>query len=228
MLNNFILLSQSVFHFINLRKNTLENIPSKLVERAVEELAKLPGIGRRTAMRLALHVLKQDKKDIEVLGNSLIEMRTKITYCKKCHNISDSELCNICANPSRDQTTICIVEDVRDVMAIENTSQYNGIYHVLGGIISPMEGVGPEDLTIDKLRERFEEEGIREVIMALPTTIEGDTTNFYIYKQLSDKDIKVSTIARGVSIGNDLEYADEVTLGRSIVNRTPYEDTSTE
>lgn len=206
----------------------MENIPSKLVERAVEELAKLPGIGKRTAMRLALHMLKQDEKDIKVLGNSLIEMRTKITYCKKCHNISDRELCNICANPSRDQTTICIVEDVRDVMAIENTSQYNGIYHVLGGIISPMEGVGPEDLTIGKLRERFEEEDIREVIMALPTTIEGDTTNFYIFKQLKDKDIKVSTIARGVSIGNDLEYADEVTLGRSIVNRTPYEDTSAE
>lgn len=206
----------------------MENIPSKLVERAVEELAKLPGIGRRTAMRLALHMLKQEEKDIEVLGRSLIEMRTQITYCKKCHNISDHELCNICASPSRDQTTICIVEDVRDVMAIENTSQYNGIYHVLGGIISPMEGVGPEDLTIDKLRERFEEEDIREVIMALPTTIEGDTTNFYIYKQIKDKNVKVSTIARGVSIGNDLEYADEVTLGRSIVNRTVYEDTSTE
>lgn len=206
----------------------MENIPSKLVERAVEELAKLPGIGRRTAMRLALYMLKQEEKDIEVLGRSLIEMRIQITYCKKCHNISDSELCNICANPSRDQTTICIVEDVRDVMAIENTSQYNGLYHVLGGIISPMEGVGPEDLTIDKLRERFEEEDIREVIMALPTTIEGDTTNFYIYKQIKDKNVKVSTIARGVSIGNDLEYADEVTLGRSIVNRTVYEDTSTE
>ena len=206
----------------------MENIPSKFVERAVDELSKLPGIGRRTAMRLALYLLKQDEKDVELLGTSLIEMRSKITYCKKCHNISDSEICNICSNPSRDQSTVCIVEDVRDVMAIENTSQYNGLYHVLGGIISPMEGVGPEDLTIDKLRQRFEQEDIREVIMALPTTIEGDTTNFYIFKQLKDKNIKISTIARGVSIGNDLEYADEVTLGRSIVNRTPYEDDSTE
>ena len=206
----------------------MENIPSKFVERAVDELSKLPGIGRRTAMRLALYLLKQDEKYVELLGTSLIEMRSKITYCKKCHNISDSEICNICSNPSRDQSTVCIVEDVRDVRAIENTSQYNGIYHVLGGIISPMEGVGPEDLTIDKLRQRFEQEDIREVIMALPTTIEGDTTNFYIFKQLKDKNIKISTIARGVSIGNDLEYADEVTLGRSIVNRTPYEDDSTE
>lgn len=206
----------------------MENIPSKLVERAVDELAKLPGIGRRTAMRLALHMLKQDEKDIEVLGRSLIDMRSNITYCRKCHNISDSELCNICSDHKRDHTTVCIVEDVRDVMAIENTSQYNGLYHVLGGIISPMEGIGPEDLTIEKLIQRVREEDIRELIMALPTTIEGDTTNFYIYKQIKDTDVKVSTIAKGVSFGNDLEYADEVTLGRSIVNRTPYEDTSSE
>ncbi|MCF8307582.1 MAG: recombination mediator RecR [Bacteroidales bacterium] len=206
----------------------MENIPSKLVERAVDELSKLPGIGRRTAMRLALHMLKQDEKDIEVLGRSLIDMRSNITYCRKCHNISDSELCNICSDHKRDHTTVCIVEDVRDVMAIENTSQYNGLYHVLGGIISPMEGIGPEELTIEKLIQRVREEDIRELIMALPTTIEGDTTNFYIYKQIKDTDVKVSTIAKGVSFGNDLEYADEVTLGRSIVNRTPYEDTSSE
>ena len=204
----------------------MENIPSKLVERAVDELSKLPGIGRRTAMRLALHMLKQDEKDIEVLGRSLIDMRSNITYCRKCHNISDNELCNICSDHKRDHTTVCIVEDVRDVMAIENTSQYNGLYHVLGGIISPMEGIGPENLTIEKLIQRVREEDIRELIMALPTTIEGDTTNFYIYKQTKDTDVKVSTIAKGVSFGNDLEYADEVTLGRSIVNRTPYEDTS--
>ncbi|MCF8231378.1 MAG: recombination mediator RecR [Bacteroidales bacterium] len=204
----------------------MENIPSKLVERAVDELSKLPGIGRRTAMRLALHMLKQDEKDIEVLGQSLIDMRSNITYCRKCHNIADSELCKICSSHNRDHTTVCIVEDVRDVMAIENTSQYNGLYHVLGGIISPMEGIGPEDLTIEQLTRRVGEEDIRELIMALPTTIEGDTTNFYIYKQIKDTDVKVSTIAKGVSFGNDLEYADEVTLGRSIVNRTPYEDTS--
>lgn len=206
----------------------MEHIPSKLVEQAVDELAKLPGIGRRTAMRLALHMLKQDEQDIEMLGQSLINMRTKITYCKRCHNISDSELCDICASHSRDHSTICIVEDVRDVMAIEGTSQYSGVYHVLGGIISPMEGIGPEDLTIEKLVERVRGEDIKEIIMALPTTIEGDTTNFYIYKQIKDWDITVSTIARGVSIGNELEYADEVTLGRSIVNRTPYEDSSAE
>ena len=202
----------------------MQNFPSKKVSLAVEELAKLPGIGQRTAMRLALYILKQDEKYAESLGNAIIGMRKDIRYCRKCHNISDHDICNICADSKRDQSLVCVVEDVRDVMAIENTSQYRGVYHVLGGIISPMEGLGPEDLTITQLISRIKEEPVDEIIMALPTTIEGDTTNYYIHKQIKNTKVKMSTLARGVSIGNDLEYADEVTLGRSIVNRQPYDE----
>lgn len=205
----------------------MQNFPSKRVEQAVEELSKLPGIGKRTALRLALHLLKQDKLYADALGNSIIRMRNEITYCKKCHNISDHELCDICSDHSRDQTLICVVEDVRDVLAIENTAQYKGIYHVLGGIISPMDGIGPEDLNIEELVDRIKNEEVKELIMALPTTIEGDTTNYYIHKLIKDKAVKMSTIARGVAIGNELEYADEITLGRSIINRTPYDDALT-
>lgn len=215
------------FDFIFLQKKVVQNFPSKRVEQAVEELSKLPGIGKRTALRLALHLLKQDKLYADALGNSIIRMRNEITYCKKCHNISDHELCDICSDHSRDQTLICVVEDVRDVLAIENTAQYKGIYHVLGGIISPMDGIGPEDLNIEELVDRIKNEEVKELIMALPTTIEGDTTNYYIHKLIKDKAVKMSTIARGVAIGNELEYADEITLGRSIINRTPYDDALT-
>ena len=195
---------------------------SKLLEDAVNELAKLPGIGRKSALRLALHLLRQDADDVENFGHSLIKMRKEMKQCKTCHNISDVETCEICANPKRDPSIICVVEDIRDVMAIENTSQFLGLYHVLGGIISPMEGIGPNDLQIDSLVTRVKNSNVSEVIMALSTTIEGDTTNFYIFKQLKDLDVNVTTIARGISIGDELEYADEITLGRSIINRTPY------
>lgn len=206
----------------------MQNFPSKKVAVAVEELSKLPGIGKRTALRLVLHLLNQDVKQSEALGNAIISMRNDIVYCRKCHNISDNEVCDICASHSRDHSLVCVVEDVRDVMAIENTSQYRGVYHVLGGIISPMDGISPEDLTIDQLVTRIQQEKIKEIIMALPTTIEGDTTNYYIHKRIKDTGVIMSTIARGVSIGNDLEYADEVTLGRSIVNRLPYDDSFSE
>ena len=195
---------------------------SKLVEEAVTELSKLPGIGKRTAMRLALHLLKQEVSFSERLGSSIINMRTSIQFCKRCHNISDQEICEICSNPRRDEKLICIVEDIRDVMAIENTGQFQGLYHVLGGLISPMDGISPSDLTIDKLTSRIKEEEVEEVILALSATVEGDTTNFYIYKQLSEFPLKISTIARGVAIGDEIEFADEITLGRSIVGRLPY------
>ncbi len=201
----------------------MNSFSSKLVEEAVNELAKLPGIGKKTALRLVLHMLKQDIPEVEKLGNSIIKMRNEIKFCKECFNISDSEICEICSNPKRDHTTICIVEDIRDVMAIENTAQYTGVYHILGGIISPMDGIGPNDLNIEPLVKKIKTGNIKEIIMALPTTIEGDTTNFYIYKQIKNTGIKTSIIARGISIGDDLEYADEITLGRSIINRTPYE-----
>ncbi len=196
--------------------------PSHHVEKAVESLAKLPGIGKRTALRLALHLLKRDETDVEMLGNSLIDMRNQTMYCNICKNISDTETCDICNDTSRNQHIICVVEDVRDVMAIENTMQYKGRYHVLGGIISPIEGVGPGDLHLDSLFQRIQQQDIEEVFMALPTTIEGDTTIFYIYKNIKDSGVKVSTIARGVSVGNELEFTDEITLGRSIINRVPY------
>jgi recombination protein RecR len=195
---------------------------SKLVEKAVDELSKLPGIGKRTAMRLALHLLKQEISFSEQLGSSIINMRNNIRFCERCHNISDMEVCEICSNPRRDEKLLCIVEDVRDVMAIENTGQFQGLYHVLGGLISPMDGVSPSDLTIDKLTKRINKEEIEEIILALSATVEGDTTSFYIYKQLSGIKLKISTIARGVAIGDEIEFADEITLGRSIIARLPY------
>ena len=203
----------------------MNSYSSKLVENAVSELSRLPGIGKKTALRLALHLLKKDKAISDNLGNAIIEMRNNIRFCKECHNISDSETCEICANEKRDKETICVVEDVRDVMAIENTGQYKGIYHILGGIISPMEGIGPNDITVNSLVTRVSAGKIKEVMMALSTTIEGDTTNFYIYKKLKDHSVKITTIARGISVGDELEYADEITLGRSIINRTPFEST---
>ena len=189
----------------------------------MSELAKLPGIGRKTALRLALFLLKQDQAEVEAFGQAVIKMRNQIIYCKNCHNISDEELCAICSSPKREQSIVCVVESIRDVMAIENTSQFPGVYHVLGGIISPMDGIGPDDLSIESLINRVSTSPIREIILALPTTIEGDTTNFYLYKRLKESGVQLSTIARGVSIGDELEYTDEITLGRSIVNRTPYE-----
>jgi len=197
---------------------------SKLLEKAINELSKLPGIGKKTATRLALHLIKQEKQESELLGNSIIKMRSEICFCKNCHNLSDDEICDICQNPKRDQTLVCVVEDIRDIMAIENTGQYNGIYHVLNGIISPIDGIGPDDLYIESLVEKVNKGGIKEVIMALPTTIEGDTTIYYIFKKIKGQDILVSTIARGIAIGDDLEYTDEITLGRSILNRRPFEE----
>ncbi len=195
------------------------------MENAVNELAKLPGIGRKTALRMALHLLKSHPAEVESFGNSIIKMRKEINYCRECRNISDQDLCEICANPKRDKSLVCIVEDIRDVMAIENTGQFTGVYHVLGGIISPMEGIGPADLNIESMLARIRRGDIKEVILALPTTIEGDTTNFFLYKKLFESEITVSAIARGISIGDELEHADEVTLGRSIVNRMPYKST---
>ncbi len=201
----------------------IDKYPSRLLENAVNEFSKLPGIGRKSALRLVLHLLRQDKEQVEGFGNSLIQLRNEIKHCKICHNISDTETCQICSNPSRNTSVICVVENIRDVMSIENTQQFNGLYHVLGGIISPMDGVGPADLEIASLINRVESGEIIEVILALSTTMEGDTTNFYIFKKLKDIEVKVSTLARGVSIGDELEYTDEITLGRSLVNRVPYE-----
>jgi len=200
----------------------VNNYASKLLDDAINELVKLPGIGRKSALRLALHLLKQPVDAVDQFGHTITKMRHQIKQCNICHNISDTDTCEICSNPKRDGSIICVVEDIRDVMAIENTSQFIGLYHVLGGIISPMEGIGPDDLQIKSLVSRVKESQVIEVIMALSTTIEGDTTNFYIYKQLQNLDIKITTIARGVSIGDELEYADEITLGRSILNRTVY------
>jgi recombination protein RecR len=199
------------------------NFSSKLIEEAVNEFSKLPGVGKRTALRFVLHLMKQNKSEVDQFGNAFIKLRTELRYCEKCHNVSDKVLCEVCANPHRDHSTVCIVEDIRDFMAIENTQQYRGAYHILGGIISPMDGIGPSDLNIESLVQKAAKGEIKEVIMALSTTMEGDTTNFYIYKRLKEFNITVSTIARGISIGDELEYADEVTLGRSIVNRTLYE-----
>ena len=199
------------------------NFPSKLIEKAVEQFAKLPGLGKKTAMRLTLYLLQMDKEEVNRFGQAFIDLRNHINYCSVCHNISDLEVCEICVNPVRDGSLLCVVEDIRDVMAIENTHQFKGKYHVLGGIISPMDGIGPSDLNIESLVQKVQNGAVKEVIMALSTTMEGDTTNFYIFKKLKDTNIKLSVIARGVSIGDELEYADEVTLGRSILNRTPYE-----
>lgn len=202
--------------------------PSKLIEDAVTEVAKLPGIGKKTALRLVLHLLKRDEEQTETLAQALVAARTKVQYCQKCHNLSDDTLCSICANPRRDGSTICVVEDTRDVLAIENTSQYKGLYHVLGGIISPVEGIGPSDLNIDSLLQRLTQqaegdEPVKEIILALSPKMEGDTTAFYLQKKLRPFQLRVSTIARGIPIGGDLEYADEITLGRSIVSRIAYE-----
>jgi recombination protein RecR len=196
---------------------------SKLLEQAVEEMSQLPGIGKRTALRLMLHLLKQPAEQTGKLTASLQSLREEIQFCTNCHNISDVTLCEICSNPKRDESLVCVVEDIRDVMAIENTGQYRGLYHVLGGKISPMEGVGPQDLTIDSLLEKARKGQIKELIFALSSTMEGDTTNFYMYRQLEPLHIKMSAIARGIAVGDELEYADEVTLGRSIINRVPFE-----
>ncbi len=201
----------------------MNTFPSKLVEDAVNELSRLPGIGRKTALRLALHLLKKNKDIALSLGNALINMRQNINFCSVCHNISDTDICPICADNKRDKSTICVIEDVRDMIAIENTQQYMGVYHILGGIISPMDGIGPDNLNIESLINKVRENKVKEIILALRTTIEGDTTNFYLYKKLKDTEAKISVIARGMAIGDELEYTDEVTLGRSILNRTPYE-----
>ncbi len=203
--------------------NTVENYPSKLFEKAVMELSKLPGVGKRTALRFALHLLKQSEEETLSFAGSISELRTQIKYCKVCHSISDNDLCDICATPVRDHSIICVVENVQDIMALENTRQYKGIYHVLGGVLSPMEGVGIHDLNIDTLLERLKNEDVKEIILALPTTVEGDTTSFFLHKQLKLYNITISTIARGIAVGDNLEFADEVTLGRSILNRMPFE-----
>jgi recombination protein RecR len=204
----------------------LNEYSSKLLGDAVKELSRLPGIGKRTALRLALHLLKEDALITRHLAEALVKMREEILFCRRCNNISDSEYCEICSNPKRDEHTVCVVEDTRDVLAVENTSQFNGLYHVLGGIINPMEGIGPNDLDLKHLVERVRTENIREIILALPATVEGDTTGYYIYKLLSPFDVKITTISRGVAVGNELEYTDEITLGRSILNRLPFEESN--
>ncbi|GGE00975.1 recombination mediator RecR [Planktosalinus lacus] len=197
---------------------------SKLLENAVNEISQLPGIGKRTALRLALHLLRQPEENTSSLAEAITKLRSEIKFCKRCHNISDFELCEICKNPNRNPEVVCVVEDVRDVMAIENTSQFKGTYHVLGGKISPMDGIGPNDLTIHSLVEKVKSGTIKELIFALSSTMEGDTTNFYIFKQIEPFNVLTTTIARGIAVGDELEYADEVTLGRSIVNRIPFEN----
>ena len=197
-----------------------QNYPSQLLDDAVGELSKLPGVGRKTALRLALFLLRQSTDSVDAFAGAISKMRHEVRYCRVCHNISDTDICPICANPKRDTRTICVVENIRDVMAVENTQQYNGLYHVLGGIISPMDGVGPSDIEIDSLVERVAAGGVKEVILALISTMEGDTTNFYISRKLAGYDVVISVIARGISVGDELEYTDEVTLGRAILNRT--------
>ncbi|WP_373815662.1 recombination mediator RecR, partial [Porphyromonas loveana] len=201
-----------------------QKYPSRLLEKAVDQLATLPGVGRKTALRLALYLLRQPVESTRLFASALVDLREHIIYCKRCHNISDTDMCAICADVSRDQRTLCVVENIRDVMAIENTSQYRGLYHVLGGVISPMDGIGPGDLQIDSLVERVSAEEIEEVILALSTTMEGDTTNFFIFRKLEATGVRVSVIARGIAIGDEIEYADEVTLGRSILSRTDFSD----
>ena len=196
---------------------------SLLLDKAVGEFAKLPGIGRKTALRLVLHLLKQPDADVTSFADAITTMKRDVKYCRVCHNVSDSELCPICADSRRDSSLVCVVENIRDVMAIENTMQYHGPYHVLGGILSPMDGIGPADIEIDSLVSRVAEGGVTEVILALSPTMEGDTTNFYISRRLRGYDVRLSVIARGIAVGNELEYADEVTLGRSILKRTPFE-----
>ncbi|WP_131539581.1 recombination mediator RecR [Pedobacter nototheniae] len=199
------------------------NFSSKLLEDAVNEFSKLPGVGQKTALRLVLHLLNQETAEVEVFGNSIIKLKQQIKHCSICHNISDHVVCEICTSNKRDKETICVVEDTRDVMAIENTAQYFGVYHVLGGLISPMDGVGPSDLYIDTLVQRVSSGGIKEIILALSPNMEGDTTLFYLYKRLKEYNVPVTTIARGIAFGGELEYTDEITLGRSIITRVPYE-----
>ena len=198
---------------------------SALLENAVNEFAKLPGIGRKTALRLVLHLLRQEELSVENFGNAIIKLRKEIKYCHVCHNISDSDTCSLCSDPNRDDSIICVVEDIKEVMVIENTHQFKGRYHVLGGVISPMDGIGPSDLEIDSLVKRVSEGGIQEIILALSATMEGDSTNFYIFRKLAPHNIKISILARGVSVGDELEYTDEITLGRSIINRMPFNET---
>ncbi len=198
-----------------------QQYPSTLLEKAVQEFSKLPGIGRKTALRLSLHLLRQDTESVDAFGEAVVRLKHEVRYCSVCHNISDTEVCPICSDHRRDGSMICVVENIQDVMAVENTQQFNGLYHVLGGIISPMDGIGPGDIEIDSLVSRVEKGDIKEVIMALSSTMEGDTTNFYISRRLAHTGVKISVIARGISVGDELEYTDEVTLGRSILNRTP-------
>ena len=200
------------------------NFPSKLVENAVEQLSSLPGIGRKSALRLVLHMLKKDKLAVEQFGDSFIQLINRINYCTRCYSISDAELCEVCANPKRDKQTICVVEDIRVMMAIENTMQYKGVYHILGGLISPMDGIGPTDIRVEELIKKIDNENVQEVIFALSTTMEGDTTNYYLFRRLKDSGIKISSIARGIAIGDELEYTDEITLGTAISSRMPYSE----
>lgn len=199
-----------------------QEYPSALLEKAVSEFGKLPGIGRKTATRLVLHMLRRKEEEVTAFADSIVRLKREAKYCRECHSISDTDICPICSNPLRDHSVICVVENIQDVMAVENTMQYRGVYHVLGGVISPMDGVSPGDLHIDSLIERVATGEIKEVILALSSTMEGDTTNFYIYRKLTQYNIKLSVIARGISVGDELEYADEITLGRSIINRTPF------
>lgn len=203
-----------------------EQYPSALLERAVNEFSKLPGIGRKTALRLVLHMLRQPVAESESFGEAVINLRRNVRYCRVCHNISDTDLCEICANPRRDSSMVCVVETVRDVIALENTGMYRGLYHVLGGVISPMDGIGPADLQIDSLVERVAKGDVEEVIFALSSTMEGDTTNFFLYRKLAPTGVKLSVLSRGLSVGDELQYTDEATLGRSLVNRTPFDGSS--
>lgn len=200
----------------------MPQISSTLLQRAVDEFAKLPGVGEKTAMRLVLHLLRQEEQDVNQFGQSVMQLRANVKFCRVCHNISDNEVCDICANPRRDHSLICVVENIQDVMAVENTQQYRGLYHVLGGVISPMDGVGPSDLQIESLLQRAQDEEVKEIILALNPTMEGDTTNFYLYRKLAPLNVNVSVIARGVAQNDELQYTDEITLGRSIVNRTQF------
>lgn len=201
----------------------IQQYPSRLLERAVQEFSQLPGIGRKTALRLVLHLLRQDADDVFQFTDAISRMKEEVKFCKVCHNISDQDVCPICSNDRRDSSTICVVENIQDVMAVENTQQFTGLYHVLGGLISPMDGIGPADLEIESLVSRVSEGHVKEVILALSSTMEGDATNFYIFRKLAPYDVKISIIARGIAVGNELEYTDEVTLGRSILNRTPFD-----
>lgn len=203
-----------------------QQYPSALLEKAVSEFAKLPGIGRKTALRLVLFLLRESDAEVDDFANAVAQLKREIKYCRVCHNISDTDVCSICSDAKRDSTTVCVVENIQDVMAIENTQQYHGLYHVLGGIISPMDGIGPADIEIDSLVKRVEQGGVNEVILALSSTMEGDTTNFYISRKLEHTHVALSVIARGISVGNELEYTDEVTLGRSILNRIPFTNTN--